>query len=645
MNAAVESLDREQGARKYRRWLLAVAVLAVLTYANSISNGFAYDDVYIIQRNERVHRLGDLRNIWLTPYWPVHGTVYGLYRPLAIFGYAVQWALSGGAPWFFHVVNVLLHTVVSLLVFVLLARLTTPVAALIGAALFAVHPVHTEVVANVVGQAELLAAAASIAACILFIGRPAGRIGPGRWLAIAVLYAAAMLAKESAIVLPALLVAVDLAHERARGSNTPLIAHARAILPPVLLLAPVTAAFLGLRVYVLGSVAGEDAAPWLPFLREDGRIFVALRAWLEYVRLLFWPMDLSADYSPGVILPVTSFTPAVLAGAGFLAATVIFTLALPRRPDVGLPAAWFLFAILPVSNLLVPVGIVVAERTLYLPSLAVSIAAAYAWAALERDAERRPHARKLAVAAAAIILVLFGGRSVLRNPEWESTDTILAALLRDHPESYRAQWYAAHKASQRRDVQAAAEHWGLACRLWPRDAVLLTECGAHYLRAAQPERAIAYLEASRALMPELPGRPALLAEAYVRANRPHDALRAADEAARIGPPHPGLPELRARALMLLGEYERAAAEARTAIGLVPEAPWTAWAFYARLLAMADSSDAAAAALDTAALRAGDDGDALEKLQQLRDSLFASVGERKGRSPARGGQGAAQASPR
>jgi tetratricopeptide (TPR) repeat protein len=453
-----------------------------------------------------------------------------------------------------------------------------------------------------------------------------------------------MLAKESAIVLPALLVAVDLAHERARGSRTPLIAHARAILPPIVLLAPVALAFLGLRVYVLGSVTGEHAAPWLPFLREDGRIFVAFRAWLEYVRLLFWPMDLSADYSPGVILPVTSFTPAVLAGAGFLAATVIFTLALPRRPDVGLPAAWFLFAILPVSNLLVPVGIVVAERTLYLPSLAVSIAAAYAWTGLERNEHRR-HARKLAVAAAAVILVLFGGRSVLRNPEWESTDTILAALLRDHPESYRAQWYAGHRASQRGDLEAAAEHWALACRLWPRDAVLLTECGVHYLRAAQPHMAVAYLEASRAMTPGVARTEGLLAEAYLLTNRPHDALRAAELASRLGPPDPAMPEVRARALMMLGEYEQAAAEARTAIGRAPEARWTTWAFYARLLAMAGSPDAAAAALDTATLRAGDDARALEALQQLRDSLFVLGGERKGRDPALRGQDAPLPAPR
>jgi len=609
--------------RNQRALALAVLLIAIAVYANSVANGFAYDDVYIIQKNERVHRLGDLRNIWLTPYWPMQGTVYGLYRPLAIFGYAVQWAISGGEPWLFHVVNVVVHAGVSLLVFVLLVRLTSPMGALLGAALFAVHPVHTEVVANVVGQAELVAAAASLAACILFIGRPAEPVGWGRWLAIAGLYAVAMLAKESAIVLPALLAAVDLAHERRRGWHSSLIAHARTILPAIVLLAPVAIAFLGLRVHVLGSVTGTDAAPWLPFLREDGRVFVALRAWLEYVRLLFWPMDLSADYSPGVIVPVTSITPAVLGGAGFLAATIIFTLALPRRPDVGLPAAWFLFAILPVSNLLVPVGIVVAERTLYLPSVAVSIVAAYACLALQSD-ERRFRIRRLAAAAVAVVLVLFAGRTVLRNPEWKSTDTILAALLRDHPESYRAQWYAAHLASQRRDTEAAAEHWGLACRLWPRDAVLLTECGAHYLRAASPQRAVEYLEASREMKPDVARTHALLAQAYLEIGRAEDALRAAEQAMRVGRPEPVFHQLRASAFRAMGDHERAAGAARAAISFGGEGSWSEWAFYAQMLLQGGSHTAAAAALDTAYQRAGEDPRAREALAPLQESLSTGM---------------------
>ena len=103
--------------------LFAVVSAAVLVYVNSLWNGFAYDDNWIIQRNTRVHDLGNLAGIWLTPYWPSFGSELGLYRPLTIFSYAIQWAISGGAPWLFHLVNILLHAGVCVLVFAFIERL------------------------------------------------------------------------------------------------------------------------------------------------------------------------------------------------------------------------------------------------------------------------------------------------------------------------------------------------------------------------------------------------------------------------------------------------------------------------------------------------------------------------------------------
>ncbi|NJD08968.1 MAG: hypothetical protein FIB01_00495, partial [Gemmatimonadetes bacterium] len=93
--------------REPSEWVLVLllVVAAVLPYLNSLANGYALDDVFIIQLNDRVHRLADLRGLWLTPYWPYLGSEAGLYRPLTIFLFAVQWAVGGGAPWLFHSVN------------------------------------------------------------------------------------------------------------------------------------------------------------------------------------------------------------------------------------------------------------------------------------------------------------------------------------------------------------------------------------------------------------------------------------------------------------------------------------------------------------------------------------------------------------
>src|SRR5690606_37652694 len=105
-------------------------------------------------------------------------------------------------------------------------------------------------------------------------------------------------AKESAIVLPGLLVALDVAQRRVLLARQSVVDYARAMAMPTFLLAAAAVLYLAVRVDVLGSIGGTHAAPAMPFLRTDDRILTAFRAWPEYVRLLFFPLDLSADYSP-----------------------------------------------------------------------------------------------------------------------------------------------------------------------------------------------------------------------------------------------------------------------------------------------------------------------------------------------------------
>ncbi len=139
--------------------LALVGAAAFLVYLTALPNGFALDDVPIIVDNPTVHHLADQARIWLTPYWPgAVGLDAGLYRPLAILAFAVQWAVGEGQPWVFHAVGIGLHATCSILVLVLLRLFVGRLPALFGAAVFAVHPLHVEAVANGVGQAEVLAA-------------------------------------------------------------------------------------------------------------------------------------------------------------------------------------------------------------------------------------------------------------------------------------------------------------------------------------------------------------------------------------------------------------------------------------------------------------------------------------------------------
>lgn len=496
---------------------VALVVLAVLAaYANSLWNGFAYDDVGIIVRNPNVTGPGSFADIWLGPYWPAFGEYLGLYRPLTIASFALQWRLADGAAWLFHAVSVLLHTGVSLLVLALLRRLATPGAALFGALLFAVHPVHTEAVANLVGQAELLSAAAVLGACWIWVARDdAWRIP-----VVALLYVAGVLAKEHAIVLPALLVLLDVALGRARDPRV----YARAVAPALAAFALVAAGLLALRVAAIGSILGGDAGPALPYLRGDERLLAALRVWPEYARLMLVPVDLSSDYSPAVILPPDGWSVPVALGAALLATVIVATLATPLRPRLGLPAAWFLVAVLPVSNLLFPIGVLLAERTLYLPSVAVAIAGAHAWDALRA---REPGSIRTLTVAAALLIGAFGLRSALRNPAWRDSAAWARTLFIEHPESYRAQWEAAQVSMGQGDTAAAVDHFRLAHRLWPHDPGFLTAYGSFLVSIGAARDAVPLLETARAALPFSPRTESALGEAYLAAGMPRQALRSA----------------------------------------------------------------------------------------------------------------------
>jgi hypothetical protein len=186
---------------------VSVFILGFAVYAASLRNGFAYDDVAVVQTDDRVKQFL-IEPIFSKPYWATPG--FALYRPLVTLSFAVDWAISGGDPAWFHAVNALWHALASMMVFVLLLAWFKTGPSWFGGLLFAVHPVHAEAVANVVGRAELMASALLLAACACWAhGWPRDRVR--RTLTVVLLFALATLCKESAVVLPALLVLIDAA--------------------------------------------------------------------------------------------------------------------------------------------------------------------------------------------------------------------------------------------------------------------------------------------------------------------------------------------------------------------------------------------------------------------------------------------------
>jgi protein O-mannosyl-transferase len=477
-----------------RRTAAAIAFLAgLLLFLPALGNGFAYDDVAIIQGDPRVHALANVPGMFTRGYWA--DAELALYRPLTTASFALDWSVSGGRPAWFMLVNALWHGAVSALALLLIARFTSVLAALAGALIFAAHPVHVEAVANAVGRAELMAAAFMLTA-ILSWPRVDERAAIVRHGSVHVLFALALLTKESAIMLPALLVLVDVG----RGDLAP---HApgtwlRARAVPLFGLALVSLMYLVVRAAVLGGIAPARLDAALEVTQGVGRFMTALQAWPVYLRLLVLPTTLLADYGPRILMPAPAVSAAGLTGAVILLALLGGGLLAwwRGRGSAALALLWLPIAILPVSNLIIPIGIIVAERTLYLPSLAVCIGVAM----LVDVITRQPRLlRATAAAGFAVVLGLLAIRSLTRIPEWRSTDTIFAALLRDRPDAFRAHWHHARLAAVANEPQRALELYVHALELWPHRTRLVLETVRAAARAGEHQyaRDLAAFAASR----------------------------------------------------------------------------------------------------------------------------------------------------
>ena len=460
------------------RRLLAPALaglVAVAVYANTLSHQFVYDDIYVIVKNPRLHDLANWLEIVASPWWP-----RGLYRPLTSLTFAANWSLGPGAPFGFHLVNVLLHAAATALVWVLAARLMPPVAAAGGALatalFFAVHSVHVEAVANIVGRAEILATLWVLAAALLYLRygdlarEESGSVARRRLAGAAVLGAAvlALASKETAFALPGILLVADWARARAGGEAFGArIARTWPLWCSVLLAA---LGWLWLRAVVVGELAGDTPAPGLAGTSLGERIAIMLPVVTEYLRLLLVPVRLSADYSPDFLPASPELGGRALLGLALLVGCVALAVSLRRRGYmVTLGLAWAAAAIFVVSNVLVPSGVVLAERTLYLASVGACLAVGWIWA---KGYERR---RGVAIAVLAIVLAAAAFRTHTRSHVWRDDTTFFPRLVADAPGSYRADWVAGMRSYMAGDSTKGERLMRQGLRVYAGSAPMLSD--------------------------------------------------------------------------------------------------------------------------------------------------------------------------
>jgi protein O-mannosyl-transferase len=560
-----------------------VGVLAFAVYANTLGHGFAYDDQRVITDNPAIRDLTDWRRIFTTPSWFMDGTSTIAFRPLATWTFAANYALHGAAPFGYHLVNVVLHAVASALVVLVATAIGAPPAlAGTAGALFAVHPIHTEVVANGVGRAELLAAVLALLA--LWLRRVAAHSTHPRALnAGSVLaYGLALLSKEHTIGFLVLLPLTDLLLDddrdlrrfagRLRGERGAFYAA----------LVLVTLAVLVLRSIAVGSViGGRDVGNMFTvsynvtaFAPMELRVLTALAVQSRALWLLVYPMALSADYSYPQITLVTGLgDPRALVGLAVAAGLIGAVLLAWRRSPVA--CVWVALALLPwavVSNVILPVGTIFGERLLYLPSAGVCALLAMGVVAIAERVSWR-----VAGVAVGVLLIAWSARTVTRNRVWASDLALAEATVTDAPRSANAHdnlgrvYVDLGRDDDALTQFAEAAHLLDAHPAWPERLDVLYQIAMVHGRRGDIATSTRLYEEILARAPDW--FPALINLGALR-NQTGDyarALDAADRAVAVRPAIPNAYIVRGHALRGLGRPREAVAAFDAALERAPGA--------------------------------------------------------------------------
>lgn len=537
---------------------------AAASYANSLANGFVWDDLFLVVSNPLIRGWANTPRLFVSGYWTaVTETSGGLYRPLTMLSFSLEEKAVGLSPFLFHLDNLLLHAACSVLAFLLLkAMLKEDRAAFYAALLFAALPVHAEAVAWVSGRAEVLAASLMLLSAYLFVERPDSS---ARRLLSAVIFFLALLAKETSAVLPLLLLGYFLIFVNRD--------KLRDLLLNIFRLWPFAAAFLlylSARLYVLGAMGPQGKGQMLAHESTGGIFLIMAKALAHYIRLSFLPFDLRVDYDfPAP--PFLSF--GVLFSIVIVVLVIVFhrrILAFSRPASFGL--FWFFACLLPVSNI-IPIGIIMSERALYLPSLGACLILGAALASA-RSRSRYPAASVVALTG---ITSFFFLNTALRNPTWKdeaSFGLVVQKALKERIQRFpdRMPYYlsVANMLMERGNAGPEPEadiKYVLAA--YPNYADAHTMMGILYLRRSLPGEALKEAEAAISLGPDAGPPYAVAAAALHIMRRDGEAVAYLDRGLKADPACPELYLNFGCIYLDGGEYDRALAMFNKASRLNP----------------------------------------------------------------------------
>lgn len=503
-------------------WL--IGLVASLPYLATLTFGFAgRDDNFILINNPAVGEFN-----WQGIRHALTSPVRQTYLPTRLILHMLEHRLWGLRPAGYHAVNVLLNSLACAMLFAMAAQMLPKRVAAIAVLLYAFHPTHVESVAWISGRKDVLSLFLMAAAARIFVSREQqGRLGALSMGAILALAVFAMFAKATAVVLPGLLLAVKLA------TATLSRRHVRGtIVIAILFIAAGIAAFVhartGIEHQVLKPLHGGS-------LVSNARF--AAHALAEHLRMSVFPIRLSPAYEQLAARPVQVLI--ALAACVWLGAACLTAVRRWRIGFAGFCVLWFFIALAPTSTIFFPTSTTIADRYLYVPSLAVCLLATW------------PLRRKAGSSLAFLAAIALAALCIRQTALWRTDHALWEDAVRVAPGAVHAQeWRGVTLLDQDRcKPKPAKKHLLRALELNDGLAAPWNRLGKIHM---QEHDYVAAEQAFRRAVALEPSQPALrndLGSLYAVLGRWSEAIAAYDEALKLDPDHEAVTGNQAKCLM------------------------------------------------------------------------------------------------
>jgi Flp pilus assembly protein TadD len=515
--------------------IIAVLFLAVITAAafwQVLDHEFINfdDDVYVTQNRHVQAGLTSKGAIWA-----VTNTEAGFWIPLTWLSLMLDGQFYGLNPCGYHLTNLLLHIANTLLLFLVLTRMTGALwRSAFVAALFALHPLHVESVAWVSERKDVLATLFWMLTMGLYI-RYTACPGIGRYLLCLLFFALGLMAKPTLVTLPFVLLLLDFwplgrfraSHARQQRKSTGLNHQSPPLVRLILEKAPFIA-LAGISCFLtfvahqrLGAVAPPGSVPL------QASIANALVCYAGYIGKMIWPHNMAVFYPHPVGVPVWQ-----AAGAGLLLVCVslVAVRAAQKRPYLIVGWLWYLGTLVPVIGLVQAGSQAMADRWTYVSLIGLFLIIAWG---LDEVVARCRLPDILVVVFAGVLLSVLIACTRLQVQRWHNSTTLFEHTLNVAADNHLVRSNLGNALARQGRLDEAIVHFSEALRIKPHDAEIHNNIGNALAAKGNFDKAIAHFSEALRIKPDHAGMHYNLGRTLARQGRLDEAIAHFSEAVRI----------------------------------------------------------------------------------------------------------------